>query len=565
MEKEKEKRYYELLEKITDMTCKPKSFDRPDFIALLTEFAILFRLSKGVTEFYQSVRMEEEGKGEILTDYDNGHGDVVAYHIRITPPSGVVIRGTLYMAKEEEPLSEEELEKVDILYRVVMAFIARNRLQRMVGIFAFTDEDGYANRRSLMRYIDGLITAEEQYGNTAVCINLKNFSAVNQEIGRRGGDVVLKNYYNILQNEIGEKGKICRLGGDNYILFFRSELRDRILEIFAGYPVCYDENDDHKKIMISARAGVFVITNDFEFKNPAQIMDRVYPALLIAKQNGLDVVYYDKELIKKREHVANVRKHFAQAIAKREIVAYYQPKIDVNTGKVVGAEALCRWFKDGRMVMPMEFIPILEMNMDICELDFYMFDTVCRDIRRWLDEGRDVPRISVNLSRKHLNNPDLLGRILEIINRYEIRRKYFEIELTETTSDVEFKELNRIVCGLQREGISTSVDDFGNGFSSLNLIRAIPWNVVKIDRSLLPEDHEKEESITSRMYKHIVSMANDIGLECVTEGVETKKQVELLRENECHIAQGFYFDKPLPADEFQNRLDGTPYLEKIKG
>ena len=107
------------------------------------------------------------------------------------------------------------------------------------------------------------------------------------------------------------------------------------------------------------------------------------------------------------------------------------------------------------------------------------------------------------------------------------------------------------------------VDDFGNGYSSLNLIRSIPWNVVKIDRSLLPDDSTGEEDITSRMYRHIVSMANDIGLECVTEGVETKKQIELLKANHCNIAQGFYFDKPMPEDKFASLLEGTPYREKL--
>ena len=213
--------------------------------------------------------------------------------------------------------------------------------------------------------------------------------------------------------------------------------------------------------------------------------------------------------------------------------------------------------------MPMEFIPILELNMDICKLDFYMFETVCRDIRKWLDEGKTVPRISVNFSRKHLGNPDVLGKILEIINRYEIRRKYIEIELTETTTDVEFKDLNRLVTGLRREGIYTSVDDFGNGFSSLNLIRAIPWDVIKIDRSLLPEVTDRDEELTSRMYRHIVAMANDIGLECVTEGVETKKQIDLLKENNCRIAQGFFFDRPMAEEEFAPLLEGTPYSEKL--
>ena len=562
MDQERLEKYYKLMEEITDMTCRYGNFDREKFVALLREFCEMFRLSKGVTEFYKSVRMEEEGKGEILVDFDNGKEGVPIIQLRICPPSGVVIKGTLYMSEDEEPLSEIEREKVEMVYRLVMSFISRNRLQKTVEIYAFTDEDGFYNRRSLMRFIDRKIVAGEQYGYCATCINLKNFTAINQEIGRKAGDIVMKEFYEFLKGEIGEDAHICRLGGDNFILFFRNELRDKILDDLAGTPIVYDKEND-RKVTVSARAGIYVITEDVEVFTPTQIMDRVYPVAMMAKQRGLDVLFYDKELIRMRDHANNIRKMFAEALEKKEIVAYYQPKVDVNTGEVVGAEALCRWFRDGKIVMPMEFIPILETNMDICELDFYMFETVCADIRRWIDEGRRPPRVSVNFSRKHLNNPDLLGYILGIINRYEVQRKFLEIELTETTSDVEFNNLNRIVTGLHREGIRTSVDDFGNGYSSLNLIRAIPWDVVKIDRSLLPMDDDSEEGITNRMYKHVVSMAVDIGLECVTEGVETKKQVNLLKENKCPIAQGFYFDRPLPVEEFEKRLYGTPYFDKL--
>ena len=562
MDQEKLKKYYTIMERITFLTCAPDGFDRAEFVTLLGEFCELFRISKGVTEFYQTPRLEEAGEGEVLIDYDNGKGDIPVVKVRITPPSGVVIKGTLYMAKDDEPLPEDELDKVKKVYLLVISFIARNRLQRSISRFIFTDEDGYANRRHLMHYIDEKIRTGQQYGNDAICINLKNFGAINQEIGRKLGDVVLKKYYEHLKELIGENGTICRLGGDNFILFFKNDLRDVIMEALIGTPIVYDE-ENNKKIMVSSRAGVYLVTPEMALEKPTQVMDRVYPAIQIAKQNGLNVVFYDKNLLERREHTANIRKQFAEAIANREIVAYYQPKVDVRTGKVVGAEALCRWFRDGKMVMPMEFIPILEMNTDICDLDFYMFETVCRDIRRWLDEGRDVPRVSVNFSRKHLIDPDLLGHILEIINRYELRRKYLEVELTETTTDVEFKNLNRIVTGLHREGIFTSVDDFGNGYSSLNLIRAIPWDVVKIDRSLLPTDGMKENDITRRMYKHVVSMANDIGLECVTEGVETLNQVHLLQDNKCPVAQGFYFSKPLPVEEFEKLLSGEPFADKL--
>jgi EAL domain-containing protein (putative c-di-GMP-specific phosphodiesterase class I) len=156
-------------------------------------------------------------------------------------------------------------------------------------------------------------------------------------------------------------------------------------------------------------------------------------------------------------------------------------------------------------------------------------------------------------------NPELLKTIISIIDRHSVPHEYIEIELTETTTDVEFRDLRRVVDGLQKQGICTSVDDFGMGYSSLNLIRVVPWNVLKVDKIFLPLDGESKDSTRSVMFKYVVAMAKEIGLECIVEGVETPAQLELLRQNECELAQGYLFDKPLPREEFEKRLDIGKY------
>ena len=197
--------------------------------------------------------------------------------------------------------------------------------------------------------------------------------------------------------------------------------------------------------------------------------------------------------------------------------------------------------------------------MEVCDLDFYILDRVCADIRRWLDEGRNVVKISVNLSRKHLVDVDLLEHIMTIINRHDVPHKYIEIELTETTTDVQFKDLKRVVAGLRREGVSTAVDDFGIGYSSLNLIREIPWDVLKVDKDFLPLDNENKTSVTSIMFRHVIALAQEMGLKCVVEGVESEKQLDTLKDNNCFIAQGFYFDKPLPVEIFEKKMESKIY------
>ncbi len=245
---------------------------------------------------------------------------------------------------------------------------------------------------------------------------------------------------------------------------------------------------------------------------------------------------------------------FPAALENEEFEAFYQPKVALKDYTLAGAEALCRWFHGGRMVMPGKFIPVFERTKAVTILDFYMLERVCKDIRKWLDEGKKIVKVSVNFSRRHLGDMNLLEHILEIVDRYQVPHEYIEIELTETTTDVDFKDLRQIVNGLQEAGISTSVDDFGMGYSSLNLIKELPWNVLKIDRSLLQPIAVGEEN-GSIMLRHVISMAQEMGLECLVEGVETAEQVKFLKQQSCFLAQGFFFDKPLPREEFEKRLE----------
>ena len=248
---------------------------------------------------------------------------------------------------------------------------------------------------------------------------------------------------------------------------------------------------------------------------------------------------------------------FPSAMEQEEFKVYYQPKVDLKNYHMNGAEALCRWFHNGKMISPGEFIPVFEQTGDICALDFYMLEHVCQDIRRWLDEGRHVVKVSVNLSRCHTINEELLQKILEIVDKYEVPHKYIEVELTETTTDVNFTNLKTISYGLLDHGISTSVDDFGIGYSSLKLIQELPWNVLKIDRTFLPASNDPQPR-KYVMLKHLISLSNDMGLKCIVEGVETIDHVKLLKKHNCYRAQGFYFDRPLPVEDFEKRLDSLP-------
>ncbi len=553
-------RYISILEELIRLT-HSEDFDREAYLVWVNDACKYYRLSKAETEFYATPMKEQKKQGEIFCDFDTGEQGKPLVHHRIITRTKATVIGTLYSAEERETYTEQELVELDALLRIVMGFVSRMRLIRTLDELGFSDVAGFKNFRAFARFLDIANSENRLGGKVAFHIDLHNFTMVNQEIGRQNGDLVLTNYYNMIQNAIGDTGIIVRLGGDKFVGLFDRSVKRQVYALFTEALVPYDEKED-KRVRVTASAGIYMLPDPFMLKVYGDIMDKVMMASTTAKrQTDSAIVVYDDRMKKEREHVKKVQMEFRQALADEEFQVYYQPKVDIDTREISGAEALCRWLKNGRIVPPMEFIPILEINTDICDLDFYMLDHVCQHIRKWLDEGRDVVRISVNFSRKHLVDVDLLDHIISVIDKNNVPHEYIEIELTETTTDVMFRDLRRVVSGLQQQGIWTAVDDFGMGYSSLNLIRDIPWNVLKIDKSFVPKDDEEENSIRNLMFKHVISLAKDIGLECVIEGVETVKQLDVLRRNHCNIAQGYFFDRPLPLPEFESRLDQKVYPE----
>ena len=222
-----------------------------------------------------------------------------------------------------------------------------------------------------------------------------------------------------------------------------------------------------------------------------------------------------------------------------------------------GAEALVRWIDDGRVVPPIEFVPLFERNGFICNIDFYVLNNVCRSIRNWLDRGIDMVPISVNFSKVHFSNIRFAEQIVEVIKKYRVPTKYIEIEFTETVDYQDKERLVKAVEFLKSYGIATSMDDFGTGFSSLSLLKTLPVDVLKIDKSLLDSKTAQERVIIS----NVVRMVQEMNIQVITEGVETEEQAGFLKGIHCENAQGYLFDKPLPIDEFESRLKKGLYEE----
>ena len=516
-------------------------------------------ISKVSIVYYESLKHEARERGRSINCYDNGNSGEIVLEDRYVTDTMAVVICKMYRDKDSEPWDEENRDKAELLKKMLFIFLDRLRLRDIAERYTYYDDDGYYNLRFFIRYMNRVAMDNNLHGKAVIHFNLRHFAAINQQVGRATGTYIMRCFIEQLIDMLSGGGIICRVGGDNFIGMIAASDLDKALEHLSGARIAYNP-ESQIKIAVSASVGVLVIPDDFEYNDESDIMDKIISASQAARSSSkTNIVFFDDNMVASKEKIVRIQRLFPLALENEEFLVYYQPKVAIGGGSLAGAEALCRWEHNGEIIPPSDFIPMLEQGMEICKLDFYMLDHVCRDIRRWLDEGRDMVRISVNLSRKHMMDLDLLERIIEIIDRHNVPHKYLEIELTETTTDVEFRDLKRVVRGLQDAGIYTSVDDFGIGYSSLKLIKEIPWNVLKVDRSFLPEDTDDSGSRRSVMFKYVVAMAQELGLECIAEGVETKSQVDILKENSCDMAQGFFFDRPLPVDEFEKRLDEHKY------
>ena len=519
----------------------------------MSELCDMLNIARIEFVFFESMLDRKMNRGNISVIYNKGNYNTeLARSISDMTDVGNPVIYTVSPYKDTEAWDEDTFENIKAFIKTVHIFRGRIRTMDLAEQYMFRDNElGTYNLKYFLR-CTGRMISEKKIASYNVCrFNMQRFSSINLQLGRRKGTELLRRYINMLQAKLDADEFVCRIGGDNFIVLYKKEHQNIVEEHVDGVPLVFDDMTEDT-MTLSAYAGFYSITPDVQ--TPSEIMDNVSVAAVEAKVNRAQTkVYHNDTLVHMQEHKKLIESLFPSAMDNEEFLVYYQPKIKLDTYKMVGAEALCRWRHEGEIIPPDSFIPILEQSTAVCRLDYYMLERVCKDMRKWLDNDQPVVKVSVNLSRRHLGSSHLLEDLLKIIDRYEIPHEYIEIELTETTTDVDFTDLKEIVFGLKKVGISTSVDDFGVGYSSMNLIRDLPWNVLKIDKSFLPDTDESDPKHFT-MLKYLIAMAQEMGLECIVEGVETQDQVNLLKDDGCFLAQGFFFDRPLPVDVFEERL-----------
>ena len=340
---------------------------------------------------------------------------------------------------------------------------------------------------------------------------------------------------------------------DNQTAF---EVTDAILKLTAGVNILAHMNGQEEMATLQAVAGCLDIDDDD--MDSEGIIGRCSTALNVARyEKHVPWLFSTPEMHSKAIRQKQILSVFADALAAGEFKPYYQPKVNTKTRTLVGAEALVRWERHGAVIAPGEFIPVLETGDSICVLDFYIFEQVCKDLRRWIDEGIDPVRISTNFSRRNLADPEFSEKIRKILSKYNIPKAFIEVEVTETISEEENDRLSRFIREMHDSSIAMAIDDFGTGYSSLNLLRDFSADVLKLDKSFI--DGHTGTKRDSVVVSNVAKMASELDMSVITEGVEKEEQVEFLKSVNIDLVQGYLFDKPLPKAAFEQRLKKKVY------
>ena len=388
--------------------------------------------------------------------------------------------------------------------------------------------------------------------------NLKSFGLYSRRYGIAEGDEIMKRYAKKLKGFFNKDEIVAHLGGDNYTALVKKERTKDFLNFLSGVDVYGVRNGKEEPIKIAAVCGVYAV--DDSLKDAGQLLSRAAMALNYAKNEAnKPYVFVNKAMSTRIYRQKQIEDRYEEALENDEFRIYLQPKVDTITGEIVGAEALSRWFCNGVVLYPTEFIPILEQEGMVASLDLYVLKKACEFISDWQKSGMPVVPISVNFSRRDLSYKRIVEEIIEVIDKYGIDRKFIEIEVTETVSEDERSLMTSFLAKLKDAGINTAIDDFGTGYSSLSTLRDFPVKVIKIDKSFIGNVNlSKNDEI---VLKNIITMSKELGIDVVTEGVEREDQINLLKEVGCHIVQGFFYDNPMPKPDFEKRLEKKYYSD----
>ncbi len=407
---------------------------------------------------------------------------------------------------------------------------------------------GLLNRDGFYKTVSFHLKEHDVSGHMMISTDIRNFKIINQLYGTGKGNDILIQEARLLETEFGENGTVCaRIHGDHFALLMDRDSYDE--ERFKNVIIDFSKNAIGDGYRMIIHIGVYEITEP-EI-NPAIMLDKTSMALKSIKDDQeFELAYYTDEMMKDTLIENDVLMRFDKALQNNEFKMYLQPQVDRN-GALLGAEALARWESDGKVVSPGEFIPVLEKTNQIYRLDEVIWEEAAKKLNAWQNTPFEDISISVNISPRDFYYIDIEENLRILRVKYNMDPERLKLEITETAVMLDRTDGSKLVDNLKEMGFEVEMDDFGSGYSSLNMLKDIKIDVLKIDMGFLkkPEDEVRSKVILNS----VISMAKRLGMTVIAEGVESSEQMEFLSEMGCDIFQGYYFSKPLPVEEFEKK------------
>jgi diguanylate cyclase (GGDEF)-like protein len=443
-----------------------------------------------------------------------------------------------------------------VLKQRVSRLIQANKVEQHVKKLAYHDPlTGLPNRTNLMQQMRLMINRAqiEEKKIAILFLDLDRFKLINDTLGHDAGDLLLKAVSERIGRCVRNQDFIARLGGDEFTVILEGVTGKEVVSKIAA-KICETLSQPfvflQQKMFVTTSIGVSMYPDDGA--DIGSLMKHADSAMFRAKENRNDYCFYVQGMEDEIARRMELERELRTAIGAKELVLFYQPKIDLSNSEIMGAEALIRWQhpKHG-LVPPDTFIPLAEESGLINEVSDWVLEDACRQLKAWNDAGHSL-KIAVNVSSKDIQAEGFNDKVRGLIKKYEIEPNTLELEITESTLMENPEKLEGELNELRDMGLTLAIDDFGSGFSSLNYLKRLPVDVLKIDRMFI-RDLDKDENDLA-IVTGVVALATSMGLETVAEGVETIEQYRLLQKLGCNTCQGYYFSKPVPVPEFEEKL-----------
>lgn len=435
----------------------------------------------------------------------------------------------------------------------------RKNHKQLIKLAYYDPLTGAYNTVRFMQEMKDALSGPEKY---SVCVlNIHQFKFINEIFGRAQGDKLLCHISQVLKESVNLGEYFCRDTGDFFWMILKGQneeaIRERLYEMMEK--ISRFSLSQHHNYQIMIYCGVAVRRDD---SSAEMMMTHAMFALQTAKGTDRNNVwFYDVELHKQETLQNYIESHMHQALKDKEFRMFLQPKMDMRTGELAGAEALVRWIpKDGTIIYPNQFIPLFESNGFCSSLDMYMVENVCRKIREWIDAGITPVPVSVNQSKLLFYEEDYVENLCSILERYKVPGELITLEILEGLAAGNIDELNKKIDQLKVKGFRISMDDFGSGYSSFNTLGKLHIDELKMDRVFLSAITGKEDERQKIIMAQVVDLAKKLRISTVAEGVETKENEALIRALGCSYGQGYYYSRPVDEEEFDRK-----YMKKGNG